>query len=200
MIMRIAIALLFSVVTLSAQGRSDSQVEAKNHILNDPLRDPWQMPDQVISALNFSPAETVAVVENGYPYFAPRIAPLVKKVYALNADQRAFQGRGKLPSSVSPIVAGYTDPNVAGINADTVLMIDVLRFLPQRSIYYLMIAAALKPGGRLVIIDRIGAATVPASARITDVSLEKELPPAGFGLLQKFNFLPYQYFIVFHHL
>jgi len=198
--MRLAIALLFSVVTLSAQGRSGSQAGAENHIQNDPLRDPWQMPDQVISALKFSPAETVAVIENGYPYFAPRIAPLVKKVYAVNADQRAFQGRGELPSSVSLIVAGYTNPNLAGIDADTVLMVDVLRFLPQRSIYYLGIAAGLKPGGRLVIIDRILAATIPASARVTDVSLENELPPAGFGLLQKFNFLPHQYFIVFHHL
>jgi hypothetical protein len=195
--MRVPIVLLFSAVTLSAQSVS-SQPGAENHSLRDPRRDPWQKPDQVISALGFSPSETVAVIENGYPYFAPRIAPLVKKVHAINMDPRAFEGRGQLPPGASPIVADESDPKIVGLNVDTVMMVDVLRFLPQRSLYYLGIVAGLKPRGRLVIIDRILPANFPASEQITDVVLQSELSLVGFGLPQKFTFLPNQYFFVFH--
>ena len=187
--MRLYLFILFAATILSAQSPPQYQNPP------DPRRDPWQKPDQVIAALNFSSAETVAVIENGYPYFAQRIAPRVKKVYATNTDPRAFQGRGTLPPGISPIVSTNGDPRLAGLNLDTVIMVDVLRFLPQRPSYYLGLAAGLKRGGRLVIIDRILPPVIPD--RVTDSDVEDELPFSGFGFLQRFTVLPYQYFLVF---
>ena len=187
---------LFSALILSAQTTAViSQPQGEYLIPPDPLRDPWQKPDQVISALNFSTSETVAVIENGYPYFPQRIAPYVKKVYAVNSDNRSFQGRGALPPSISTIVSTAGDPHIQGLSFDTVILVDVLRLLPQRLPYYLGIAAGLKPGGRLVVIDRNLPSTRPSA--LTDQSLQNELPGAGFRLGQKFTFLPYQYFLVF---
>jgi hypothetical protein len=141
--------------------------------------------------------------ENGYPYFAPRTAPLVQKAYVVNADPRAFEGRGKLPPGATAIVSNKGDANIAKLNVDTVMMVDVLRLLPgfgpdsdqpqDRSSYYQGILAGLKPGGRLVIIDSKLPATFPLAQRRLDAVLADELPLVGFGSPQQFTILQYQY-------
>jgi hypothetical protein len=196
MMMRLFTVFLFAALVLSAQTPAVlSQSQGEYQIHSDPHRDPWQQPDQVISALKLSTSETVAVIENGFPYFPQRIAPLVKKVYAVNSDARAFQGRGTLPPSIPTIVSTNEDPNIKGLGFDTVIMVDVLSLLPQRLPYYLGIASGLKPGGRLVIIDRNLPATRPSA--LNDQLVESELPAAGFRIGQKLTISPYQYFLVF---
>jgi hypothetical protein len=77
-------------------------------------------------------------------------------------------------------------------------MVDMLRFLPERTLYYLNLVAGLKSGGRLVIIDRQLPAVVPGAVNITSTMLGGELPAAGLRLGQEFTFLlPNEYFLVF---
>src|ERR1700735_5306497 len=95
----------FLILGAALSAQTVPSAGAEYQFPRDARRDPWQMPDQVIKALNLSSSETVAVIEEGYPYFAPRIAPLVKKVYAVNTDLRAFEGRGALPASISMILS-----------------------------------------------------------------------------------------------
>jgi predicted methyltransferase len=195
--MRFATILLLAVTTLPAQTIQGFRPGAEYQIPRDPRRDPWQMPDQVISALSLTATQTVAVIENGYPYFAQRIAPLVKRVYAVNGDSRAFQGRGTLPLEISPIVASTDAPGIAAASVDLVLMVDMLRWVPRRPLYFLAILAGLKPGGRLVIVDRKLPASFPAQQQITDLGLKREMSLAGLSFSQELTFLPYQYFLVF---
>ena len=197
--MRLMMAALLFISGITAQTvLTTSQPEGEYpQFFPDPFRDPWQKPDQVIAALNFATTETVAVIENGLPYFAPRIAPHVKRTYAVNSDARVFQGITAPPPTVLPILATPTNPNVSAITADTIMMVDMLRFLPQRAQYYPALALGLKPGGRLIIIDRKLPSVFPAAVNITSTVLLAELPLSGFKLLQQFTFLNYQYFVVF---
>jgi len=196
--MRFLLLTLFGTVAVSGQiTLQNPQPGAEYSIPRDDRRDPWQKPDQVIAALTFSPTESVAVIESGYPYFAPRIARLVQKLYAINSDSRAFQPPIPLPPSVSPVTSTTLDPHISGMNLDTVMMVNTLQWLPQRAQFYLGIVAGLKPGGRLIIIDRKVPSVFPPALQITDTLLEAELPLAGFSLVQQFTFLQYQYFVVF---
>jgi hypothetical protein len=185
--MRIYKALLFASASVFGQPGGSNP--------SNPARDPWQMPSQVIDSLNFSPSDTVAVIENGYPYFAPRIAPLVKKLYAVNTDSRSFQGKGALPAGVSGVTGTFGDPKLSGLTINTVMLVDFLHLLPERQLYYLRLIAELQPGYRLVIIDRKLPPVYPQ--RITEAMLKSELALAGFQFTQEFTFLPYQYFLVF---
>jgi arsenite methyltransferase len=195
--MRIHFLLLVLSAALSAQTIPNPSRGGEYQFPPDARRDPWQKPDDVIKALNFSSSETVAVIEEGYPYFAPRIAPFVKKVYAVNTDLRAFQGRGALPSSISTIVSTSASPALSRLNIDTVIMVDLLRRIPQRMPYYQALTAGLNPGARVVVIDRKLPAAFPAATAVTDLVVKAELRLAGFRLVQSFTFLPYQYFLVF---
>jgi hypothetical protein len=195
--MRIYFLLLILRATLSAQLVPNSSPGGEYKFPANARRDPWQMPDEVINALNFTSSETVAVIEEGYPYFAPRIAPLVKKVYAVNTDLRAFQGRGALPPGISTILSTSASPALSRLNLDTVIMVDSLRSIPQRTPYYQALMAGLNPGARVVIIDRKLPAVFPAATAISDLAIKTELRLAGFRLVQSFTFLPYQFFLVF---
>jgi hypothetical protein len=195
--MRLLLLLFLAPIIIPAQTPRGLQSQPEYGIPSDPDRDPWQKPDQVISALNFSGTETVAVIESGYPYFAQRIAPFVKKVYAINTDARAFQGRGALPPAIGTIVSTPDDPHMSTINVDTIMMVDVLRMIPQRLSYWMLLSTGLRSGGRLVVIDRNLPSVIPD--RITDSILEAELPAVGFSVQAKFTFLPNQFFLVFKH-
>jgi hypothetical protein len=195
--MRIYFFMLVLGANLSAQTVLNSSPGREYQFPFDARRDPWQMPDDVIKALNFSGSETVAVIEEGYPYFAPRIALLVKKVYAVNTDLRAFKGRGALPPGISTILSTSASPALARLNLDTVIMVDSLRRIPQRMPYYQALITGLNPGARVVIIDRKLPAVFPAATTITDLAIKTELQLVGFRFVQSFTFLPYQYFLVF---
>ena len=60
-------------------------------------------------------------------------------------------------------------------------------------------ALALKPGGRIAIIDfRLDSPIgPPESARIAPDRVKTELKSAGYALVQEHAFLPNQYFLIF---
>ena len=57
-------------------------------VLEDPSRDEWQKPHDVIMALDFKPTETVADIGAGTGYFARRFALHAGKVYAVDIDEK----------------------------------------------------------------------------------------------------------------
>src|ERR1039457_6567837 len=78
--------------------------------------------------------------------------------------------------------------------------IDVMQHVDGRAAYYPKLAKTLKPGGRIVVIEfykkplPLGP---PESMKISEEELIGELQAAGFRKTKSFDFLPYQYFVVF---
>jgi hypothetical protein len=65
-----------------------------------------------------------------------------------------------------------------------------------------LLARALRPSGRLVNIDfhkRKLPVGPPETMKIDKKDMIKEVEPAGFRLAKEFEFLKYQYFLVFEH-
>ena len=66
--------------------------------LDDPERDAWQMPDEVLRALELSPAMVAGEIGAGSGYFTFRLARAAALVYACDADVRLVE---VLPGSAS---------------------------------------------------------------------------------------------------
>ncbi len=76
----------------------------------------------------------------------------------------------------------------------------MLHHIDGRPAYYAKLARALKPGGRIVILDfykkplPVGP---PEAMKLSEEEVEAELKAAGFRKTKAHGFLPYQYFLEF---
>lgn len=170
-------------------------------ILEDPERDRWQLPQQVIESLELKPAEVVADIGAGTGYFARRLAMHAAKVYAVDIDAKLLEiARQKGPANMQIVLATPDDPKLPDHAIDTIFFCDVLHHIENRPAYYARLAKALKPDGRIVDIDFHKKPTPfgpPEAMRIAEQDVVNELEAAGFRNTKNFEFLPYQYFLIF---
>jgi ubiquinone/menaquinone biosynthesis C-methylase UbiE len=83
---------------------------------------------------------------------------------------------------------------------DTIFFCDVLHHIDNRPAYFAKLLRALKPGGRVVVIDFYKRPTPvgPGLAmRISEEEALAEMTAAGLKLARRESFLPYQYFLFF---
>lgn len=175
------------------------------HVFDDPARDAWQKPHEVIQALALPPGAVVADVGAGTGYFSARLATMLPdgKVYAVDVepDMVKYLGeRAKREGRANMVaVAGAPDDPKLPEKVDLVLMVDVHHHIDERVRYFRALRDALKPGGRVAIIDFRPDAPMgpPRSARLPAEAVIEELTQAGYRLKQEHGILPNQYFLVF---
>ncbi|MGC4052561.1 MAG: class I SAM-dependent methyltransferase [Paludibaculum sp.] len=202
---------LAAAVSLLPAAGLNAQVHHQQHppqssaeyarVLEDPSRDAWQKPHEVIMALELKSTETIADIGAGSGYFSRRFANHAGKVYAVDIDKDLLALAAKdAPANLSTILAEPNDPKLPAGGVDTIFLCDVLHHISGRPAYYGKLRAALKPGGRIVIVDfykkdlPVGP---PPAMKLSDDEVKKELAAAGFRLVKSHEFLPHQYFLVF---
>ena len=174
-------------------------------VFDDPSRDAWQKPHQVIEALALKPDAAVADIGAGTGYFAARLAHFVPqgRVYAVDiepdmvkylADRAKREGLANLTA-----VAGAPDDARLPSKVDLVLMVDTYHHVEQREGYFRKLAQSLKPGGRVAIIDFNAKSAMgpPPAQRIAFRRVVAEMAKAGYRLQREHRFLRNQYFLVF---
>ena len=184
---------------------SFSGAEQWAHVFDDPKRDAWQKPHEVIQALDLKPDAVVADIGAGTGYFAVRFADRVPggRVYGVDTESdmvKYLTERAKREKRVNVIaIAGAPDDPRLPEKADVILMVDVFHHIDDRSSYFRRLRASLKPGGRIAIIDfRLDSPDgPPKAARIAPERVIAELKGAGYTLAREHGFLPNQYFLIF---
>jgi ubiquinone/menaquinone biosynthesis C-methylase UbiE len=182
-------------------------------LLEAPDRDEWNKPDLIMDALGIADGGTVADLGAGGGWFTVRLARRVGPngtVYAqdiqpqmIEAINRRVQHEGV--SNVRTVLGTPTDPQLpAGL--DAVLIVDayhemddptrpeVIRTLLAR------VAAALKPQGRIGVVDFLAGGGGPGPAAEDRVDPEKVISAfedAGLRLVARDVVPPFQYLLVF---
>lgn len=169
--------------------------------LEDSRRAEWQKPAEVVSALALRPEETVADIGTGTGYFTRLFAAHSAEVYAVDVNARFLQSIDslRLPNVVT-VHASEDNPRLPAAAIDTIFFCNVLHHIDDRPVYYAKLRAALRPGGRVVVIDfhkRPLPQGPPPSMKLAEEEVEQEFDRAGFRLDKKHGFLPYQYFLEF---
>ncbi|HTL25042.1 MAG TPA: class I SAM-dependent methyltransferase [Burkholderiales bacterium] len=205
-----ALALALSPPLLAQHGEQHmhkrfDNAEKWSKIFDDPARDAWQKPAEVISALKLPPDAVVADIGSGTGYFAVRLARAVPKgkVYGADVEPDMVKflndraARENL-ANLSSHAAGDNGPNLPA-QVDLALVVDTYHHIPRRSRYFEQLKAALRPGGRIAIIDfRLDSPTgPPVEHRIPPEQVKAEMERAGYRLAEQPDFLPHQYFLVF---
>ena len=177
-------------------------------VFDDPRRDEWQKPHQVIEAMALAPDAAVADIGSGTGYFSVRLAHMVPsgRVYGVDLESGMVKHlaeraqREGLKNIVA--VAGAADDPRLPAKVDLVLMVDVYHHISDRERYLRKLQASLKPGGRIAIIDfRMDSRDGPPKGeRIAPTRVQTEFKSAGYALLKEHAFLPNQYFLIFRAL
>lgn len=174
-------------------------------VFDDPDRDRWQKPHEVIMALQLAPDARVADIGAGTGYFAARIAHMTPKgrVYAadLEPDMVKYLAERAKKEGLKNLVAVQAKPDTAALpeKVDRVLIVDTYHHISDRAAYFRRLRDSLKSDGQVAIIDFTTDSPIgpPTADRISARKVAEEMALAGYAQVAQHGFLPYQYFLVF---
>ena len=208
-------SLLLAVNSAAAQTVSDRHEAHGLHgdsaayiaALEDPKRDAYQKPHQVMQVLGVEAGEIVADIGAGSGYFTTRLAEHVGRagrVYAVDVSPDMIRHlhvrvRDAGLLNVSPILAPSDDPLLPE-PVDRFVIVNVWHHVDDQRAYLARMKERLKPGGQVVMIDfqkRELPVGPPVSMKISREDLIAQMQANGFRLDAEHTFLPYQYFLIF---
>jgi SAM-dependent methyltransferase len=212
---------LLSILAASSAGAQDAKPrthdemhalhrDAKAYVamLEDPKRDAYQKPHEVLEALALRDGETVADIGSGSGYFTLRFAAHVGergRVYGIDVDPELLRHlnrriRDAGVRNVQTILADPDDPLLPDASVDRFVVVDTWHHIEDQAKYLKLMKRMLRPGGQVVMIDfhkRELPVGPPAKLKIAREDLIAQMQAHGYRLKREHTFLPYQYFLVF---
>jgi SAM-dependent methyltransferase len=177
-------------------------------VFDDPARDAWQKPDALVAALRLAPGMTVVDLGAGTGYLSRRLSAAVGgggSVLAVDIEPNLVERlreRAEREGSANlvPILASPDNPRLPRGSADVVLVVDTYHHVDSRVEYFGRLREALRPGGRVVVVDwrkeplPVGP---PPEHKLEREQVIDEMRRAGYALEESPDVLPYQYLLVF---
>jgi ubiquinone/menaquinone biosynthesis C-methylase UbiE len=175
--------------------------------LERPRREREERTDLLIEALPLAPDSTVADIGAGTGYFSFPMARRVPQGRVLAVDiqpemldiieRRKAAGE---PANVETILGTPTDPRLPAGAVDLILLVDAYHEFSHPLEMGRAMARALRPGGRLVLIEYRGEdPSVPIKPlhKMTQAQARREMEALGLEWERTEDFLPQQHFMVF---
>ena len=194
----------------STQEMHRLQQDSKAYIarLEDPMRDAYQKPPEVVKALNLAEGEVIADIGAGSGYFTFRLAQAVGekgRVYAVDVSPDMIvhlnrRIRDLNVRNVVTILGAPDDPLLADASVNRFFICDTWHHINGHAKYLALLKRMLRPGGQVIMVDFKKAKTQvgpPMELRIDRDDLVREMEANGFQLAAEHTFLEYQYFLVF---
>lgn len=154
--------------------------------LERPEREKEERPAQVLELLALRPGDVVADVGAGSGYFTRRLARAVGpqgKVFAVDVQPEMLailtnRMAAESITNVVPVLGTMSDPRLAEGTIDVALLVDVYHELSYPREVMAAICRALKPGGRVVLVEYRGedpAVPIKERHKMTEAQVRREL-------------------------
>lgn len=209
MIRKLALAAFACVLAISSVAAQHARLFPPEDLglLEGPDRDDWQQPDRLMDALQIGDGSVVADLGAGGGWFTIRLARRVGpngRVYAEDVQPQMIEAISRRVAreglrNVKPTLGTPTDPLLPASSVDAVLIVDAYHEVEQPVKLLRNIAKALKPDGRIGIVNftKDGGGPGPAiEDRVDAGKVIRDAQAAGLRLRARENFLRYQYVLV----
>src|SRR5829696_3951221 len=166
---------------------------------HDAKRDGWQKVDEIFAAMAIKPGSAVADVGAGGGYFTTRLSTAVGdsgRVYAIDVDRNVLgRLRTRLAdeklTNVEALEGESSDVRLPPASIDAALIVNAYHEMKEHQAMLATIKRALKPGGRLVIVEPVSASrrsgTREAQASNHEIGIDwvkQDAREAGFTQVQ----------------
>lgn len=173
----------------------------------DPERDKWQKPAEVVKAMNLKQGDVVVDIGAGTGYFTRHIAVAVGpsgKAIGLDIEPGMVkymeEDAKKLNlKNYEARVVKTDDPELVPYSIDVVFLCDTYHHIENRVGYFRNVSKSLKTGGRVVVVDFIKDTDFgpPRDHKLAEEIVHQEMGEAGYRLLKSHDLLEHQYFLEF---
>jgi ubiquinone/menaquinone biosynthesis C-methylase UbiE len=171
-------------------------------------RDEEEAPDVALNALKIAKGASVADIGAGSGFITERLAARVGptgRVYANDVQPQMLQMLARRLAvrkiaNVTLVQGTIDDPKLEPASVDLEIMVDVYHELSQPQAMLRHLRDALKPGGRLVLLEyRKEDPTVPIKFehKMTVAEAKMEVEAEGFTLAKVDEALPRQHILIF---
>lgn len=175
--------------------------------LDRPEREREERPDWLVEELALRPDMTVADVGAGSGYLERRLAPELPrgKIYAVDLQPPMVEMLGELARrpeyrQVIPVQGAADDARLPPGVVDVAVLVDVYHELEFPAEVLRSVVRALKPGGRLVLVEYRAedpAVPIKAAHKMSERQVRLELSALPLVWERTSERLPLQHFIVF---
>ena len=162
---------------------------------DNPERDAWQKPEEILDVLHLQRTSLVADIGAGTGYFSVRIAKRIPegKIFAADIEPDMVRYLGErarrehlinlVPVQASADTVDLPEP------VDVALVVNTYHHIGNRTQYFAKLKSSLRPAGRLVIVDfRADSPNgPPVRHRISPERVTQELKAAGYALVNRFS-------------
>jgi ubiquinone/menaquinone biosynthesis C-methylase UbiE len=177
-------------------------------LLEGPDRDLWQMPGQIMDALGIAERSVVADIGAGGGWFTIRLARRVGPngiVFSEDIQRQMLEATGRRIAreglrNVQTVLGTSEDPGLPAGEVDAALIVDTYHELENPVALLRNLARALKPQGRIGVIDfkKDGLGPGPAlEDRVEPELIVHDAELAGLRVVRTETFLPYQFLLIF---
>ncbi len=188
--------------------RSFADVPYWSGVFDDPKRDAWQKPDALVASLGLKPGMCVADLGAGTGYLTRRLSAAVGPtgtVLAVEVEPNLvthLRARAEKEGSanVVPVLASLDNPRLPAAAVDVLLIVDTYHHIDGRVAYMRAQRRALRPGGRVVVVDwekRPLPVGPEMDHKLAREQVVDEMQRAGYRLVEQPAVLEHQYVLVF---
>jgi len=182
---------------------------ADSAVLDDPNRDAWQKPGEIVRTLGLHSGSLVADVGAGSGYLLPYLSRAVGRGGCVFAEEiqtefiPLLEEKAAELGNVTVIRGKAVDPALPR-PVDAIVLLTVIHEVSEPVPLLRCLRRYLRPGGRLALIDfdarRGGYPPAPVGHEVPEASVIQEAQAAGWRLVRRHDFISSQFFLEFEPL
>lgn len=177
-------------------------------VFDDPKRQEWQRPAELVAALRLPTGSCVADLGAGTGYLlshlsravGPQGCVVAVEVEPVLVDHLKARIESESLDNVRALLAPNDSSGLADASVATIVILDTFHHLDRRLAYLKGLRSALSDHGRVAVIDWRKEPLPegpPLDHKIAQEQVVDEMVKAGFRLIETLEVLPYQYVLLF---